>query len=110
MGQIVQGLLEGGVQLGVSSRGMGTIENKSGQQFVKSDFVLSTIDIVQDPSAHDAFVNGIMEGVEWIIGDDGKYEQFVENKKREILNTTSKNIVEAQAKAFGDFLSLISKG
>ena len=62
MGKIVKGLLEGGVQLGVSTRGMGSLENRNGVAYVKDDFILSTVDIVQDPSAPDAFVNGIMEG------------------------------------------------
>jgi hypothetical protein len=66
MGNIVQGLLEGGVNLGVSTRGMGSLEQRNGAMYVKDDFVLSTVDIVQDPSAPGAFVNGIMEGVEWV--------------------------------------------
>ena len=66
MGQIVKGLLEGGVNLGVSTRGMGSLEQRNGASYVKEDFSLSTVDIVQDPSAPGAFVNGIMEGVEWI--------------------------------------------
>ena len=66
MGQIVKGLLEGGVNLGVSTRGMGSLEQRSNASYVKDDFQLSTVDIVQDPSAPGAFVNGIMEGVEWV--------------------------------------------
>ena len=66
MGQIVKGLLEGGVNLGVSTRGMGSLEQRGGAMYVKDDFTLSTVDIVQDPSAPNAFVNGIMEGVEWV--------------------------------------------
>ena len=66
MGKIVEGLLEGGVKLGVSSRGMGSLVSKNGAQYVGDDFMLSTIDIVQDPSAPSAFVNGVMEGVEWV--------------------------------------------
>ena len=66
MGKIVKGLLEGGVNLGVSTRGMGSLEQRGGAMYVKDDFTLSTVDIVQDPSAPNAFVNGIMEGVEWV--------------------------------------------
>jgi hypothetical protein len=66
MGMIVQGLLEGGVQLGVSTRGMGSLQQQSDAMVVKNDFLLNAIDIVQDPSAPSAFVNGIMEGVEWV--------------------------------------------
>ena len=65
MGQIVKGLMEGGVQLGVSSRGMGSLVRRNGANMVGEDFILATIDIVQDPSAPEAFVNGIMEGVDW---------------------------------------------
>ena len=65
MGQIVKGLLEGGCQLGVSSRGMGTVSTKGSKTVVNPDFRLSTVDIVQDPSAPNAFVDGIMEGVEY---------------------------------------------
>jgi hypothetical protein len=60
MGKIVEGLLDGGVKLGVSSRGMGSLVSKKGAQYVGDDFMLSTIDIVQDPSAPSAFVNGVM--------------------------------------------------
>ena len=63
MGKIVEGLIEGGVKLGVSSRGMGTVENRKGATYVNDDYMLSTVDIVQDPSAQGAFVDGIMEGV-----------------------------------------------
>ena len=63
MGKIVKGLVEGGVKLGVSSRGMGTVERRENKSYVKDDFILNTIDIVQDPSAPSAFVEGIMEGV-----------------------------------------------
>ena len=66
MGKIVEGLLDGGVQLGVSTRGMGSLVNQNGAMVVKDDYVLNTVDIVQDPSAPGAFVNGIMEGVEWV--------------------------------------------
>ena len=66
MGQIVKGLLEGGVNLGVSTRGMCSLEQRGDAMYVKDDFTLSTVDIVQDPSAPNAFVNGIMEGVEWV--------------------------------------------
>ena len=78
MGKIVKGLLDGGVQLGVSTRGMGSLENKNGAMVVKDDFILSTVDIVQDPSAPDAFVNGIMEGVDWIWDNGVLKPQIIE--------------------------------
>lgn len=66
-GQIVRNLIDDGAKLGVSSRGLGSLEQKGGAQYVKSDFQLATAgDIVADPSAPEAFVEGIMEGVEWI--------------------------------------------
>ena len=70
-GEIVKALINDGAKLGVSSRGLGSLEQKSDAQYVKSDFQLATAgDIVADPSAPEAFVEGIMEGVEWIM-DNG---------------------------------------
>lgn len=109
MGNIVKGLVEGGVKLGVSSRGMGSIENKNGKTFVKDDFILSTVDIVQDPSAQGAFVDGIMEGVEWIVTEDGKYERFVEAAKKKIHNTPSKHLAEKQLKVWNSLLNLLKE-
>ena len=81
MGRIAQGLLEGGVQLGVSTRGLGSIKTLSnGINEVQGDFVMNTVDIVGDPSAPDAFVNGIMEGVEYFMSADGRLvEQTIED-------------------------------
>lgn len=107
MGQIVSGLIEGGVVLGVSSRGMGSIEQKNGKTYVKDDFVLSTVDIVQDPSAQEAFVNGIMEGVEWIVTKDGKYEQFTETTRKSIKAAPANQLAEQQIKAFESFLKML---
>jgi hypothetical protein len=85
MGSIAKSLLESGVKLGVSSRGMGSIEERNGANYVRDDFMLATAaDIVADPSAPDAFVNGIMEGKEW-IWDNGilkeskvaKYQRYI---------------------------------
>jgi hypothetical protein len=105
MGKIVKGLLEGGCQLGVSSRGMGTVASKNGQSFVNDDFVLSTVDIVQDPSAPSAFVNGIMEGVEWIWDNGLLKAQQLEKYETEIKKASSANLAEAQTKIWTDFLS-----
>jgi hypothetical protein len=112
MGRIARGLLEGGVQLGVSSRGMGSLEQRNGVSIVKPDFMLATVDIVQDPSAVGAFVNGIMEGVEWIL-ENGEWihrnkiatPQDFENYETEIKRAPSKNLHEAQIRAFKNFLS-----
>ena len=105
MGQIVEGLLEGGVKLGVSSRGMGSLVQKNGTSYVGSDFMLATVDIVQDPSAPEAFVNGIMEGVDWIWNNGILTAQEIENIETEIRRTPSKRIAEAQIRAFKNFLS-----
>ena len=105
MGNIVKGLVDGGVKLGVSSRGMGTVENKNGQTLVKDDFVLSTVDIVQDPSAPQAFVDGIMEGVEWIYESGVFRPQQLEKYETEIRKASSSELAEAQRRVFSDFLS-----
>ena len=84
MGNIVKGLLNGGVQLGVSTRGMGSLEQKNNAMYVKDDFVLNTVDIVQDPSAPTAFVNGIMEGVEWVWYNGVIEAQVIEKMETEI--------------------------
>jgi len=107
MGQIVKGLIEGGVKLGVSSRGMGSIEQRNGQTYVKDDFILSTVDIVQDPSAQDAFVNGIMENVEWVMTKDGKFEQFASNARKKLSNTPKKRLAEEQLKVWNQFMHLL---
>lgn len=105
MGQIVKGLLEGGVKLGVSSRGMGSLEQRNGINFVKDDFQLATIDIVQDPSAPSAFVNGIMEGVEWIWENGVFKPQEIEKIETEIKRTPKAQLAEAQVRVFQHFLS-----
>ena len=108
MGKIVEGLLEGGVKLGVSSRGMGSLVSKNGAQYVGDDFMLSTIDIVQDPSAPSAFVNGVMEGVEW-VWDNGLFKQRdIEEIETEIKSASSKNLPEVEIRAFKNFLSKLN--
>lgn len=105
MGQIVKGLLEGGVKLGVSSRGMGSLAEKNGVNYVKDDFHLATVDIVQDPSAPAAFVNGIMEGVEWICENGIFKPQEIEKIETEIKRTPKAQLAEAQIRVFQHFLS-----
>lgn len=105
MGKIVKGLVEGGCKLGVSSRGMGTVEQKEGKTYVKNDFVLSTVDIVQDPSAPSAFVEGIMEGVEWIWENGLLKPQQIEEYETEINKVPLGRVSEAQERIFNDFLS-----
>lgn len=109
MGQIVSGLIEGGVKLGVSSRGMGTIEERGGKSYVKNDFMLSTVDVVQDPSAQDAFVNGIMEGVEFFVTEDGKLEEKVDNIRKKLHTMPAKQLAEAQINAWKSLLEAIKE-
>jgi len=105
MGQIVKGLVDGGCQLGVSSRGMGTLVQRNGANVVGEDFTLSTVDIVQDPSAPEAFVNGIMEGVEWVWENGILKAQEIEEYETEIKRSSSGQLAETQMKVFKDFLS-----
>ena len=105
MGDIVKGLIEGGCQLGVSSRGMGTVGESGGRSVVNDDFVLSTVDIVQDPSAPNAFVNGIMEGVEYFFKGNKVVSMQAEEYQERMKKLTTKKLAEQQTKLFGDFLS-----
>lgn len=109
MGMIVKGLLDGGVRLGVSTRGMGSLEERNGTMFVKDDFILSTVDIVQDPSAPTAFVNGIMEGVEWVWNNGIIQSQVIEKMETEIKKAPRSGLYEAQVREFKNFLSLLKQ-
>ena len=109
MGNIAKGLLDGGAQLGVSSRAMGSLKTgKDGVQVVQDDFMLSTAaDIVADPSAPDAYVSGIMEGKEWTYIDGKFVEKDIEEAQRFIRKASSRQLEEAKIRAFEDFLSKI---
>lgn len=107
MGEIVKGLLEGGVQLGVSTRGMGSLERRNDAMYVKPDFILNTVDIVQDPSAPTAFVNGIMEGVEWVWNNGIIEAREIERMETEIKKAPRKDLYETQVREFKNFLSLL---
>lgn len=107
MGQVVKGLLEGGCQLGVSSRGIGTVSTKNGQTVVNDDFMLSTVDIVQDPSAPSAFVNGIMEGVEYYYEGNSIVAVAADKARKTISAMTINQIAENQIKIFSNFLNEI---
>ena len=109
MGKIAKGLIDGGANLGVSSRALGSLKsNSEGVQIVQDDFMLSTAaDIVADPSAPDAFVRGIMEGHEWVFVD-GKYVQKnIEEVKSAIKRTSSPGLNETKLRAFQHFLGKI---
>ena len=107
MGQIVKGLLDGGVKLGVSTRGMGSLENRGGTMVVKPDFLLNAVDIVQDPSAPSAFVNGVMEGVEWVWNNGIIEAQAIEKIETEIKKAPRADLYETQVREFKNFLSLL---
>ena len=108
MGEIVKNLLADGARLGVSSRGMGSLKassQKGGVQLVQSDFQLATAaDIVADPSAPDAFVNGVMEGVEWIWDNGVIKAQKIEEYKHSIRRAKTHKLQEVKLRAFSDFL------
>jgi hypothetical protein len=104
-GTIVKNLINEGAKLGVSSRGMGTLKEKNGVNEVQNDFYLATAaDIVADPSAPDAFVEGIMEGVEWIFEGGRWVESFVEQAQHEIKNVSKSDLEAAKLRIFEDFL------
>ena len=108
-GQIVKGLLDGGVRLGVSTRGMGSLEKRNGINYVKEDFMLSTVDIVQDPSASKAFVNGVMEGVEFIWNNGILEQRQLKQIETEIKNAGRTYRADAEIRAFKNFLSLLKQ-
>jgi hypothetical protein len=111
MGNIAKGLIEGGAKLGVSSRGMGTLKpNKEGINEVQDDFYLATAaDIVADPSAPDAFVQGIMEGKEWVVVNGVWMEQQCDMTKRYIKKASKKELEEAKLRVFESFLNRVSR-
>ena len=104
-GKIVKNLIDEGAKLGVSSRGMGSLKPDKNAQVVQSDFYLATAaDIVADPSAPDAFVEGIMEGKEWIWDNGLIREKDISEYKREIVKAPRKNLEKVKIRAFEDFL------
>ena len=105
-GKIVGNLLADGAKLGVSSRGMGSLEEKGGANIVQDDFTLATAaDIVADPSAPDAFVNGIMEGKEWVWDNGVLQEVQIDKYHRSIKKASSRDLSEAKVRAFKNFIS-----
>ena len=107
MGEVVKGLLDGEVQFGVSTRGMGSLSQRNGVAVVNDDYILNAIDIVQDPSAPSAFVNGIMEGVEWVWNNGIIEAQTIERMETEIKKAPRADLYETQVREFKNFLSLL---
>jgi hypothetical protein len=105
MGEIAKKLIEGGAQLGVSSRGMGSLKNVNGVNIVQNDFYLATAaDIVADPSAPGAFVQGIMEGKEWMIVDGVWTEVHLREAKHKIVKASRKDIEKVSLHIFEQFM------
>jgi hypothetical protein len=106
MGKIAKNLLDEGVQLGVSSRGMGSIDKREDANYVMDDFMLATAaDIVADPSAPDAFVNGIMEGKEWVWDNGILKEAKIAKYQTYIDGATRQNLEERTLQVFQNFLA-----
>ena len=107
MGEVVKGLLDGGVTFGVSTRGMGSLSQRNNAMVVNDDYILNAVDIVQDPSAPGAFVNGIMEGVEWVWNNGVVKPQTIEEMETEIKKAGRTDLYETQVRAFKNFLSIL---
>jgi len=110
MGQIVKGLLEGGAKLGVSSRALGSLkEGRDGAMMVQNDLKIITVDVVSDPSAPNAFVEGIMESNEWIQDSTGNWKimEAVETVKKKIKKLNVRQINEDKIRLFEDFIASI---
>ena len=111
MGEIARGIMESGGQLGVSSRAMGSLKEEKGVMVVQNDLRLSTAaDIVADPSAPDAFVNGIMEGVEWIYNPaKGTWlEQKLDDTKKMIHGMSKSQLIENRMAILEDYISSLA--
>lgn len=109
MGTIARNLIENDCGLGVSTRGLGSLKEKNGLQEVQDDFHLATVDIVADPSAPDAFVQGIMENAEWIC-DNGIWKSVeIEMAQKQIKQASAKELEEEKLKVFERFLSKLSR-
>ena len=104
--KIVKSLLHGGACLGVSTRGVGSLKPANGYQLVQDDFRLATAaDIVADPSAPDAFVQGIMEGTNWILTNQGWKEVDYENAKKQLTEANRNDIEDVALRLFSNFIS-----
>ena len=108
MGEIVKSLMDEGAKLGVSSRGMGSLDQKNGANYVRNDFYLATAaDIVADPSAPNAFVEGIMEGKEWVWNNGTLVEAELERAKQRIEARVRKKQTNENALEFAKFLKML---
>jgi hypothetical protein len=109
-GNIAKGLMESGAKLGVSSRGLGSLVEKNGVNEVQKDFRLcSAADIVADPSAPDAYVNGVMEGVEWVYENGLLQQRMIERHRETIEKATKIGLPEAKLAVWTEFLATLKK-
>jgi len=113
MGNIVMNLLDEGANLGVSSRGMGTLKERNGIMEVQDDFMLATAaDVVADPSAHNAFVRGVMENVEWVYdaaAGSWRAAEMLEDTKRQLKKMNKTQISENQVHLFEKFVNSLAR-
>lgn len=107
MGKIAENLIREGVRLGVSLRGVGSLKEKNGINEVQDDFLLSTVDIVSDPSAPSAFVQGVMENAEWILENGAWKTVQIEQAQREIKKASKRQLDEAKLRVFHRLLNII---
>lgn len=106
-GNVLRGLLEGGVQMGVSTRGLGSIYEQNGTTYVKDDFAMMAIDAVSDPSGIDCWVNALHESRNWVFVDGRYEEQQIEEAKKAIQQASKKQLDEAMLNQFRKFISSI---
>ena len=111
MGEIARGLLESGGQLGVSTRGLGSLKESNGVMVVQSDFKLSTVDIVSDPSGPGCFVNGIMEGVDWLYDPvkDTWLEEKLHETRKDIHKLSKRQLEEQKLAIFENYITTLVK-
>ena len=107
MGKIVKGLIDEGVQLGVSTRGLGSIMMREGVNIVQPDFTMTAIDVVGDPSGPNCFVNGILENAEWIYNASNNSWVMAESIRNEIRKSTTATVTANQILYFQRFLNSI---
>jgi len=108
-GKIIQNIMDGGGQLGVSTRGVGSLKPYNGVQLVQPDFYLACVDVVVDPSAPDAFVQGIMEDKEWVLLNGNWTDEHQEKAKKVIKEATTQEIEGVALTLFTNYLSKLKK-
>lgn len=107
MGKIVKGLLDEGVQLGISTRGMGSLVESNGLKLVQPDYMITAFDVVSDPSGPNCFVNGLMEDAEWVYEAYSKSWVLAENMKKVVKSISTSKLEEIQSHMFKEFLKSI---